>query len=192
MKNTFEKVAGVVIDEREYQDQRWPGHNHGVGSFLTYMWHYYRIAEQLDSTSDTNELLSLTPIRKLAALGVACMEQNGIVSRKRGTAVLHPCPSIAVYDAIREERSYQATNYPDREPNGNPLETSEELSLIRTYLADADQAWSKNRGDAQALNELRKVTAIAFRCMQTHGAPRRTILSNHPMAYGEPDGSEKQ
>jgi len=49
----------------------------------------------------------------------------------------------------------------------------EELALLQAYVAQAINAWSFNPGDAKALNELRKVAAIAVRCMEHHDAPAR-------------------
>lgn len=148
---------------------------------MTYMWHYYREAEKLDSTVNSSEpsdlYLTLGAIRKLAALGVACMEENGAIlrhfneSNPRHLAIVEFAPHAIsrsdVYLVIEQERAHQDNAWGN---DGN--ETSEELTIIRRYLGCADESWVHNVGDIKALQEIRKVVATAVRCMQNHGAPR--------------------
>jgi hypothetical protein len=173
MKHSLAEVFSVIDGEREYQLKRWPGHKHTVGDYLTYMWHYYRKAEELDSTLNVLDMAYLTrilePFRKLAALGVACMEENGFVTRIK-SIYLGPATRDLVYLAIEDERRHQISVWDDED---DPQSTSTELTLIRRYLSAADIAWSDNEGDATGLDVLRKVVAIAIRCMQNHGAPPR-------------------
>lgn len=184
MKYPLEEVFAVINGEREYQEQRWRGHTHTAGDYLTYMRRYYRVAEELDSTLDGsvrgNVLKIMEPIRKFAALGVACMEECGAIlrdfdeSNPRHLAINdftpHAISRSDVYLVIEQERAYQDKNWGnDYDPS-----TSEELTMLRHYLNEADTAWTCNYGDAVALNQLRKVVAIAVRCLQNHGAPPRS------------------
>lgn len=173
MKHSLEEVFGVVSGEREYQLQRWPGHKHSVGAYLSYMWHHLRVVNEYDSTLDCSDpeqlLVVMDQIRKLAALGVACMEENGIIPRgadfREG-----PVSREIVLLAIAFERRHQATIWPEYEEGS---ETSEEVTMIRRYLRKADEAWTDTDGDAQALEVIRKIVTIAVRCMQNNGAPER-------------------
>lgn len=74
------KVFEKLSDERTYQDARWPGHKHEVGSYLTLMATYLRKAQDAWSRND-GDVLALHEVRKLTALGVACMEEHGVPTR---------------------------------------------------------------------------------------------------------------
>lgn len=177
MKHSLEDVLSAISGEREYQKQRWPSHKHEVGAYLNYMWHYMHLASSADSTIDGSNPAqlwrTLEPIRKLAALGVACMEENGIVPRG-ANFVEGPVDLETVFLAVVLERHHQAATWPEYE---HATETSSDLTLIRRYLQKADEAWADNYGDAQALDVIRKVVAIAVRCMQNNGAPQRLPLN---------------
>lgn len=77
----------AVLEERAYQERRrpQPAHSHEVESYLVYMRHYLRRAEDLtsitDCTHDLNKQKVMEEIRKIAALAVAAMEQHGVVHR---------------------------------------------------------------------------------------------------------------
>lgn len=84
---TREEVYAVVDGERDYQDSlaatsETDGY-HTVSEFILYMEDY--IAEARNVASRTwgpdATTKSLDIIRKVTALGVACMEQNGVVAR---------------------------------------------------------------------------------------------------------------
>ncbi len=99
-------VYVAINTERAYQDKRGSpettqcGGKHEVPTFLTFMREYLRRAELLASSIAGDGVAppghefegenSLDMIRKVTALGVACMEQNGapkrrrMLSRKRG------------------------------------------------------------------------------------------------------------
>ena len=44
---------------------------------------------------------------------------------------------------------------------------------MRKLMADAESAYCSQRGDAGALEEIRKVTAVGVACLEQHGAPKR-------------------
>lgn len=75
-----EAVYNVIDAERDYQREKWGEEKHEVASFVTYMQHHLTRAIAEVSTQHTVEA-ALDQIRKVTALGVACMEQNGWVER---------------------------------------------------------------------------------------------------------------
>lgn len=78
-----EKVFEVIELEREYQDMLWgpmqEGGKHNVTEFLVYIEDYVAEAKHLMSryASPASDEKALHIVRKVAALAVACMEQNG-------------------------------------------------------------------------------------------------------------------
>lgn len=85
METSREAVYAAIDSERDYQDSRWnpettpSGGKHPVGSWLTFMRSYLRQAEEQISRGADPEapLAALHTIRKITAMGVAAMEQNG-------------------------------------------------------------------------------------------------------------------
>ncbi len=79
-----------------------------------------------------------------------------------------------VYKLIDGERDYQDALLPDRrEPKGTPHSVGDYLTMLRSYMHKADEAWTYNAGDTAALDVIRKIGAIAIHCMEDHGAPER-------------------
>ena len=81
MKNVSSRknVYEVINDERDYQELRWGEHsNASIAEFLLYIEHHLNKAKNR-IYEDTNS--SLDEIRKITALGVACMEQHGALYR---------------------------------------------------------------------------------------------------------------
>ena len=77
-----------------------------------------------------------------------------------------------VYDAIDSERDYQNSLGPFR--TNEPLHTvGDELTMLATYLRKAQDAYTSKPGVEAALHEVRKIAALAVRCMENHGAPQR-------------------
>jgi hypothetical protein len=163
---TREDVFKAIDSERDYQQACWPGHKHPVGSYLTYMTDYLANAVLVDSHTDAKDCQALEDVRKFATLGVVCMEEHGYVDLAYNL-VPGPCPRDEVYTIIEAERNRQDQKWPAYH------ETSEELTLLRHYMRQADEAWAVNHGDNEALNEVRKAVAVAVRCMEKHGAPLR-------------------
>lgn len=80
-------VYSVIDGERAYQDSlsstsETDGH-HTVPEFILYMEDYIAEARSVASRTWGPEakIKALDIVRKVTALGVACMEQNGIVRR---------------------------------------------------------------------------------------------------------------
>ncbi len=95
-KEVYEAIDG----ERDYQEKRWNRNStpskgqHETAAFLTYMREYLRRAELLSSECADDTVAppghkfagecDLDFVRKVTALGVACMEQNGAPRRING------------------------------------------------------------------------------------------------------------
>lgn len=90
MTTTRVDVYRAIDGERKYQDSKWnpdttpSGGNHPVGSWLTFMDSYLREAQDQISRGADPEAsdAALHTIRKIAAMAVACMEQNGVKYRE--------------------------------------------------------------------------------------------------------------
>lgn len=81
-----------------------------------------------------------------------------------------------VYAIINTERDYQDRLGADRTV-GDQKHVGDYLTMMRAYMAKADEAWTFNAGDKKALEEIRKIAAICVRCMEEHGAePRMTTV----------------
>lgn len=79
---TREAVYVAIDSERDYQDRKWGGEKaNQVAAFITYMQHHMTraIAEVSTKHGDAD---ALEQVRKITALGVACMEAHGAPLRK--------------------------------------------------------------------------------------------------------------
>ena len=89
---TRKEVYNVIDGERDYQEMRIvrdgttssDGHNHTPEEYLLYMEDYLNEAKHVASRVWGAEARPaiMDIVRKVVALGVACMEQNGAVPRK--------------------------------------------------------------------------------------------------------------
>lgn len=80
---TRQEVYSVINDERVFQDRKWGTvlqHPHEVGSWLTIMRQLLNDAERA-YMSNRGDFGALDELRKVVAVGVACMEQHGPVGR---------------------------------------------------------------------------------------------------------------
>jgi hypothetical protein len=79
------EALGAVRKEREYQNRLWgmDTHTHTVSEWLLYMRDYLDEAAKIVSreASPVCDEKALHIIRKIAAMSVCCMEQNGIFGR---------------------------------------------------------------------------------------------------------------
>lgn len=82
MKATRNEVYNAIDGERKYQEKRWerPAHNHSNTEYLVYIDHYVKQAFAAVSTQD-GDVSTLPALRKIAALAVAAMEENGVEFR---------------------------------------------------------------------------------------------------------------
>ena len=86
-----------------------------------------------------------------------------------------------VYKAIDSERQYQDSFVlPEREYYITHT-LGEFVLMINQYAAQAQASWTHHKdGDspdefAPSLHEVRKIAALAVRCMEQHGAPMRVL-----------------
>lgn len=78
-----------------------------------------------------------------------------------------------VYAEINAERAYQ-----NDDVNEEIMTVGDELVLLAAYLREAQDAYKDCFGDPHegpAMHSIRKIAAIAVRCMEHHGAPIRAI-----------------
>jgi hypothetical protein len=86
-----DEVYAAIDTERKYQDERWnivttpTDGQHTVTEWLVYMQDYLteavkQVSRQADPKASQD---ALHTIRKIAAMGVACMEQNGAPKREK-------------------------------------------------------------------------------------------------------------
>lgn len=79
--NGKDNVYEAINSERNYQDHRWPGRIHSIDEYILFMEHHLQEARKLVATTDLdladNRTEALNVIRKVTALGVVCMEDNG-------------------------------------------------------------------------------------------------------------------
>lgn len=77
-----------------------------------------------------------------------------------------------VFNVINDERVYQDRKWGSLETN--PHEVGSWLTIMRSLLNDAERAYTSERGDTGALDEIRKVVAVGVACMEQHGpVPRK-------------------
>ena len=72
-----------------------------------------------------------------------------------------------VYEFIDAERHHQ-DSLGDVRTDGHQHSVCEELVLLQVYLDKAFLAWTGNPGDWYAVQAIKKVAAIAVRCMENH------------------------
>jgi hypothetical protein len=76
-------VYAAIDRERSYQDQRWGSladHPHEVGAWLTLLRRELREAEDA-WCSGSGDAGALEEILQVVTVGVACLEQHGIIER---------------------------------------------------------------------------------------------------------------
>lgn len=77
-----------------------------------------------------------------------------------------------VYKVIDGEREYQ-NNLGGSRTDGSPKSVGDYIMMLDYYLSHAKEAWVNNPGIKMAMHDVRKIAAIAVRCMEEHGAPPR-------------------
>jgi hypothetical protein len=79
MKMTFNRVVQLIGEERSKQDVKWGSpddHPHEVGGWILIMEEYIARARAAWS-SNRSDNKALSEVRKVTALGFACMQQHG-------------------------------------------------------------------------------------------------------------------
>jgi hypothetical protein len=81
-----------------------------------------------------------------------------------------------VFNLINGERDYQDA-LPNTRTDGLPKSVGEYITMMQHYQAAMVTAWTLNAGSGPALDNMRKIAAIAVHCMEDHGAPARVVQS---------------
>lgn len=84
------EVYSAIDSERAYQDTRWNSATttseglHSIEEWLIYMENYLDQAKEQVSRNakQVGDALAMQTLRKITAMGVACMEQNGAPRRE--------------------------------------------------------------------------------------------------------------
>jgi hypothetical protein len=77
-----------------------------------------------------------------------------------------------VYKIIDGERDYQDNLGSDRTDNSDHS-VGDYLTMLDSYLRKAQDGWTDYPGNTMSLKQIRKIAAIAVRCMEEHGAEPR-------------------
>jgi hypothetical protein len=81
-----------------------------------------------------------------------------------------------IFGVITGERMYQDSQQRGGRWQKQTHTVGEELLLMKVYLDKAIAKCAHNFGDAPALHGIRKVAALAVRCMENHGALPRELV----------------
>lgn len=79
------EVVEAIEKERSYQDRKWgtiEEHPHTVGEWILIMEEFVRKA-RLAWVTGVGDRTALFRILQISSLGVACMEQHGVVERNQ-------------------------------------------------------------------------------------------------------------
>jgi len=82
-----------------------------------------------------------------------------------------------VYKAIDTERDYQAQVI-STDPSickVIPKSVGDYLTMMQGYMNRTFETWVSTAGNEPTLHFIRKVAAIAVKCMEQHGAPSRSL-----------------
>lgn len=84
MKATRDEVYDALDGERAYQESRWQGEEHELGSYILYMEDYMAELKHLIARNAWERVQdkAMGIMRKVTALGVASMEQHGVPPRE--------------------------------------------------------------------------------------------------------------
>ncbi len=114
----------------------------------------------------TGETLNI--VRKIAGIAVNCLEQYGAPYRTATPDWLPGAsPRFQVFCAIDTERAYQNARW---EMDDVPHTVGEEVWLLADYEDEPRHIWRiEQKPEIGTLHIIRKIAAIAVRCMENHG-----------------------
>ena len=78
---------------------------------------------------------------------------------------------LAVLEIVSAERDYQDAKWGALATR--PREVGSWITLLAKFVHGAQVAYCESPGNQPALAEIRKVAALAFACLEQHGAPSR-------------------
>lgn len=132
------EVYEAIDSERDYQDDRWNADTtssegrHTASEYILYMEHYLQEARRLASTTAEDNRTVLDFVRKVTALGVACMEDNGAPFR------LEPEPAgglVGEPSQMAETPRHLAATRPERLKEGYALYMHHDrMVMVRSEL----------------------------------------------------------
>jgi len=80
-------------------------------------------------------------------------------------------PRSEVYAVIDGEREYQENLPPNRSEDAKRTRmVSEYLTMLDHYVRHAQDAWTLRAGIEEPMKDMRKIAALAVRCMEEWGA----------------------
>lgn len=93
-------------------------------------------------------------------------------------AATEPTLRVDVYKAIDSERDYQDSFVLPERGYYRTHTLGEFILMMNQYSAQAMAKWTNHTnalldGHPESLHEVRKIAALAVRCMEQHGAPLR-------------------
>lgn len=109
---------------------------------------------------------------RIVAAKIIARKNRKIGEPMSRTENLH-IPRQQVFLTINEEREYQQEDVSE-----DIMTVGDELTLLRTYLREAEDAYKECFGDdheGPAMHSVRKLAAICVRAMEHHGAQKREI-----------------
>ena len=89
-------------------------------------------------------------------------------------------PRTEVYRVIDTERDHQESLPSNR--SEDPKRTrmvAEYLTMLDYYVSHAQETWTMRSGNELVLDDMRKIAALAVRCMEEWGAPERVVLHDN-------------
>lgn len=173
---TRKKVYDAIWEERQYQDSlrvtgRFNRYNYAISEELVMMDAYLAWAKAT-WTDIAGDNATLHIIRKIAALGVRCMENRGVISR--GFEGMQPGYWDSIIDVVDCECHYQATSrYNAPGPNGVAGHTlCDWVIYLEWHLNRAKEDICHSRV-VDTLIGVRTIVALCVLCMEQLGVATR-------------------
>jgi len=181
LKNT--KKNGYDIQELKKLDEQYSPSFIDVDNMIEYVKDYYDKKTFIESLKNTIlNGFDLMEKKVIFKIPVNNIKEEDIEDYIRNVAIQFkiniPMKRQEIYKRIDVERDYQDLRWsPRREKNNTPDEQkppAEWLNYIEFHLSKAKEKVYMLE-DEQALAEIRKVAALAVRCLELHGCPERII-----------------
>ncbi len=87
MTTTLDEINKAIKSERDYQADKWGEPEHTIDEFSLYIAEYTNQLVHVAGTTSQG-VPKLDAVRKIVALGIACMEQHGAPHRRRNSKVI--------------------------------------------------------------------------------------------------------
>ena len=160
--NSAETVFDIIDGERDYQDVKWgKDHSHDVAAFVVFMREYHNQVVRRAS-KENGWSGALDELRKVAALGVACMEKHGVC-----------------FGDLRETDRETIYSYVERELLAESISLGRYIIKIGKiiYLMENKVAEGRNEGIYRsALDYMLHCVSDCVGCMMQHGVVARRVV----------------